>query len=109
MKNVLVLSFALVSSVAFANQATDSIKGPITCKGRTFSVTISSNRKTMVINKDGEAPETLKDLQQMVGDTETNYTPKGQRAPTLSFNDQGDFLQFDSTQNGVSISCPQGK
>ena len=105
------LAVSLISvAPAFANQATDSIKGPITCEsaGKGFSVTISANRKSMTISKDGEKAEVYK-VEQNVGDTEIWYAPKGDGVPTLSFNDEGDFLQFNSKQNGVDIKCPQGK
>ena len=110
MKNlILAIAVGMASTVAMADQSTDSINGPVTCQGKGFSVTISANRKTMTIRKDGAKSEIYRDLQQMAGDTETDYTPKGAEAPLLSFNDQGDFLQFNSKQNGVSISCPQVK
>jgi len=101
------LSIVISSTVTFANQGTDSLKGPVTCSGNGFSVTITANRKLIMILKDNESLKTYK-VEQMAGDTETNYTALGAQAPVLSFNDQGDFLMFNSTQNGVSISCPQG-
>jgi len=109
MKTTLLALLLAASSFAMADQATDSsIDGAITCRGRGFTVTISKDRNTLTIRKDGAKPEVYRGLDQMAGDTETDYTPKGKSAPLLSFNDQGDFLMFNSQQNGVGISCPQG-
>jgi len=106
-----ILGFVLAiagSSQAMANQATDTIKGPITCKGKSFSVTLSASHKVMTIRKDDGKPEVYS-VEQTVGDVSVWYTPKGADAPTLHFADQGDMLIFNASQNGVSISCPQGR
>jgi len=108
MKNLILALTLTASSLAFADQATDSISGPVTCKGNGFSVTISTDRNTLTIRKDGAKPEVYHGLDQNAGDVETWYTPKGAKAPMLGFSDQGDYLIFNSTRDGVDISCPQG-
>lgn len=108
MKNLILVFAMSLGTVAIADQATDSIVGPITCRGKSFTVTISANRKKLTIRKDGVSKaQVYSDMEQTTGDTATDYAPAGQQAPLLSFNDQGDFIQFNSKQKGVDISCPQ--
>jgi hypothetical protein len=102
-------AISLFAMVSQANQETLGLSGVITCKGPNFTVSLSADRKTLVILKSGKSPEIYNNMEETVGDTDTWYSPKGKSAPTLNFGDSTDFFMFNSQQNGVNVKCPQGK